>query len=70
MQEVLYQTLQEIVEALKAVTAELHTRHPASSPTGGKACGEESCLALSRLEAQVDTLRRSLGLASFRVRRL
>jgi hypothetical protein len=69
MQEVLYQTIQEILQAVKAVTAELHARHPeAASPAGGKRCREESCLAVSRLEAQVDTLRRALGLASFRPR--
>lgn len=69
MQEAIYQTMEEIVQALKAVTAELHLQHADGQASGaGATCREESCRALGRLEAQVDSLRRALGIASFRSR--
>lgn len=66
-QAVLYETIQNILQVLKAVTAELHAQHPGEKKeVGRESCNRESCRTLSQLEAQVDALRRSLGIASFR----
>ena len=70
MQEALYLTLQDILEALKAVTAELHRQHTkAMAMAGDGGCPEASCQALGRAEAQAESLRRTLGLPSVRFNR-
>ena len=70
MQEVLHQTLVEILPTLEAVTAELHHHHhkDAMQDVHVKGCTAESCQALSGAQAQVEDLRRALGEAAFRTR--
>ena len=68
MNDQLFLTIQEILATLQAVTAELHKGHvQVAKEPGSGMCREESCLSFARLEAQVDSLRRACGIASFRM---
>jgi hypothetical protein len=70
MQEALYPVIQEILETLKAVTAELQRQHAgAGAGASNKPCPEQCCLALGRAEAEAESLRRKLGLPSVRFNR-